>query len=675
MPTSRPLSSRVANYRYFVAPVIPGSDGKIRKIEEIPFQNVTWGRAIREAGTFSGDIPVIEETRNLSIYENTLPGKTALYVMRNDECVWGGIIWSRSYNVKERALSINAAEFTSYLHHRAAWKTWSNDFEADITVGTTGNGTATLTYGTYDFSIGDVVYLTFTEENIKYSSYYTVKTVSVDKKTITFDAKYKSANIPELSDEGCTLQVRTNTYDYARGLLDQLKVDFFGIDFPNVEIEPGAEYFQSLTKISRSGNIATVTVDQAYDFTPGQRVTISDTGIAGFDGKYTVISQPATDKFTFANTGATVAETTLTPNTKTIITVERTANVATIQTSVNHGYLEGNIVTVEGIGGGFDGAHVITGVNGKVFTYTILGEDIALSPIDDATATVTPAVKFASYGEYTANSAIGFTYSQDTDSLAPPTTNEAIRGYELETFGDILDNYSDIEGGFEYRIDCSYDKTTDSFNRTFVFMPIVPAGVTDYIALNGNLGDGETYPITVFGAEEFGFAYPGNVVDVTLEESAEDAATRSWVRGNLDFLGEDSSQPYSAVAATSYLQNGWPILDHVEEQKNTGDEIKLLKYAKRYLDELLPPIGNLEIVVNGSFDPVIGTYNPGDWCTVDINDEFLQLRLQSNLEVDGTRQQFLRKIDSFSVTVPNSPSFPEEVSLQLVTEPGVDVVG
>ena len=35
----------------------------------------------------------------------------------------------------------------------------------------------------------------------------------------------------------------------------------------------------------------------------------------------------------------------------------------------------------------------------------------------------------------------------------------------------------------------------------------------------------------------------------------------------------------------------------------------------------------------------------------------------------------LRKIDAYSVTVPNNPAFPEQVSLDLVTEAEVDKIG
>jgi hypothetical protein len=81
------------------------------------------------------------------------------------------------------------------------------------------------------------------------------------------------------------------------------------------------------------------------------------------------------------------------------------------------------------------------------------------------------------------------------------------------------------------------------------------------------------------------------------------------------------------------------------------------------------------IAVNGSLNPKVGTYKPGDWCSIIIDDDFIRLRLESQLELQGKRDVLVRKIDAFSVSVPNSPTFPELVSLELVFESGVDKVG
>jgi len=77
--------------------------------------------------------------------------------------------------------------------------------------------------------------------------------------------------------------------------------------------------------------------------------------------------------------------------------------------------------------------------------------------------------------------------------------------------------------------------------------------------------------------------------------------------------------------------------------------------------------------VNGSLSPSIGEHVPGDWCSIIVNDEFVRMRLETDLEPRDT--VIVRKIDGYKVSVPDSPSFGEEVELLLVTEPEVDKIG
>jgi hypothetical protein len=74
-------------YRYFLTDLLTNNI-----ISEIPFKSVSYERTNRKAGAFSGTIPYIPATSGLNLYESTMPGRTGLYIMRNDVCVWGGII-------------------------------------------------------------------------------------------------------------------------------------------------------------------------------------------------------------------------------------------------------------------------------------------------------------------------------------------------------------------------------------------------------------------------------------------------------------------------------------------------------------------------------------------------------------------------------------------------------
>jgi hypothetical protein len=185
--------------------------------------------------------------------------------------------------------------------------------------------------------------------------------------------------------------------------------------------------------------------------------------------------------------------------------------------------------------------------------------------------------------------------------------------------------------------------------------------------------EGEVSPVSRFGADKLVFEYPGSIISMTMEENAEDSATRFFVVGNNADLGEDASQPYAVASATDLLADGWPLIDQEESRNDESDEEALYEHAQRYLAEMRTPISDISVTVNGSLSPKLGEYAPGDWCSIVVEDEFVRMRLGSDLEPRDT--VLVRKIDGYKVSVPDVPSFPEEVELLLVTEPEVDKIG
>jgi hypothetical protein len=99
----------------------------------------------------------------------------------------------------------------------------------------------------------------------------------------------------------------------------------------------------------------------------------------------------------------------------------------------------------------------------------------------------------------------------------------------------------------------------------------------------------------------------------------------------------------------------------------------LYEYAKEYLYESKPPMGEFSLTVNGSLTPVLGTYNPGDWCSLIIDDPFVLARLADDQEPRD--DIIVRKIASYKVSVPDNPAFPETVNLELITDWKVDMAG
>lgn len=726
MAISTQPTSLTAQYRYFIHDLVTNDF-----LVEVPFRGVSFGRSLREAGSFSADIPVIDATYNLDLYNNTLPGKRAIYVTRDGVCVWGGIIWSRNYNIKDKILSVQAAEFTSYLYHRTAWRTWANEYEAQIEIQSSGIGKATLTTGSFDFTANMPIYIVFgLDSNRKHDGYYyVVSDPAPTNEVIYFKRKDNTSlsNISERKDSASTIAVRQDTYQYTRDLLESMGTDFFDLEFPNSEIEPAAEFFQTIVSASRTSNVATITLDAAHGLVVGQRVTITDLDLdANFNGRY-IVTAITSNSFSYANTGTDVPTTTLTPNSKDVTHIQRnSAGTVTLTTSTAHGFTVDDLVTVYDVNGSADGLHVITSVpSSTTFQYnTFYATEIAFSKVTtattDPTAVVAASVKFSTYGEFSANSSLNIDYSTGELSEQDPRVNPVFRGSELKYVGEILDSYSNVQNGFEYRIDCSYDNLTKTFKRTFVFLPLIPntlksyltglltykTEVAGYYALpqDGNsvndarkvtstgltyvwngvawvytggigvLPAGTTAPPAAFGADRLVFEHPGNILDATLEESAEDSATRFWVQGVDDTGNSDASLPYAAETAIDYLKDGWPLLDQVEKVDEVSEEDTLYIHARQFLKEAKPPISYFSISINGSTIPEVGTFAPGDWCSVILDDTFVRLRLESPLE-PNSNGILLRKIESYEIQVPDAPSLPEQINIQLISDGTIESIG
>jgi len=679
------------DYRYFVVDLMSNE-----LLAEVPFTSVSYSRSLREAGEFSGSIAVTEATANLSLYENTLPGKTALYVVRNNVCVWGGIIWTRSYDIVGKSLSISGSEFSSYFYKRLIWKTWVNAYQASITV-VSGVANVVLDFAQSEsIAAGRPVLIDWGEDHSSYTGYYVPLSspppgLTEDERT-TFSvlATYVAENgeqktIPNMTlNGGATVEVNQDTYDYARQLFKELETDLFDFDFPNDAIRPGIDVFNTIDTYARSGNIAYLTTDQPHQLIAGQRISITDADNGFDDLEATVLDAPDPFSLSYTNPGPNVAETAAADVTSSVQFFQRNDGIVTINTFGPHRLRDGDIIYLDNVNSSMNGYHRVLVADvedtGDVFQFASAGSDIGISSAGNvnASVTVSPAVNYATWGEYTLNGDLDIGYSTELPSQKLQKA-EPIRGYELKSVGEILEDYSNVPNGFEYRIDCSYDLATNSFKRTLVFLPLLPTSLKDYIDSlpGGVLPPGEFAPVSAYGADEYVFEYPGNVLNATLEENAQDAATRFWVQGSDSELSSEASQPYSGAADVDLLNRGWPLLEEVEKIDNVAEENTLLEYAERFLAEARPPISNFTISVNGSLTPVVASYKPGDWCSVIINDDFVKLRLTSYIELnDGTgREVLLRKIDAYSVSVPDNPAFPEQVDLQLVTEAQVDKIG
>lgn len=87
-------------------------------IAELPFLDVSYATALSDKADFNGSITINPETNIYDVRSSTAPGKAGIYVMRDSEPVWGGMIWKRRYNAATRKVDVVASTFESYLGKR-----------------------------------------------------------------------------------------------------------------------------------------------------------------------------------------------------------------------------------------------------------------------------------------------------------------------------------------------------------------------------------------------------------------------------------------------------------------------------------------------------------------------------------------------------------------------------
>jgi hypothetical protein len=656
-------------YRYFVTDLLSN-----QIIGEIPFRNVSYERATRRAGSFSGTVPFLEATKGLDLYEATMPGKTGLYILRNNVCVWGGIIWSRSYDVFSKEMDITGAEFISYLYHRNIWQTiqYGSDFIGVASYNSVAGTGTVATETSHGFVVGDKVRVTFTSPLVD-GTHTVLSTPSATSFTFTTTG----GDGQGVSTSGAVRSL-VDTYDFARDIVYRVSSDLGGINFANEVIKPAKETQISIISKQSSAGVVTLRTDQDHEIIPGQEIELVEVD-AALDGIHYATEVPDKRTIKFQYLGVDIPFTTL-PGIRAINVVTKSLvdRLATLVLDRPHGASTGQTVVVQGVDAFFTGLldsnfngrfTVISTPTARSLTYSS-GGILNLGPEEVAggQATFGSKVIYGEYGSFLSNSDIGIEF-ENLDKSGFYQDTQVFRGFEQKTAGEILEQYSNIvEGGFEYRIDCDYNFDTASFSRTFVIRPIDFAEPPP---------PGDVYPVTSFGAEKIVFEYPGNISTFTVEENAEDAATRFFVVGRIEDLTDSASQPYAGATDKALLASptgrSWPLIDQVEQLDEIEDEFALYQYAQDYLYEARPPVGVYNLTVNGSIAPEVGTYFPGEWCSIIVDDEFVRQRLASDQE---PRDDILiRKIDSYSVSVPDTSGIPEEVSLTLVTDWKVDQIG
>lgn len=99
-------------YRYLFADLLTNQINL-----ELPLFGVTYGRAMNDAGnatlSFSLDSTGFN---NQDVIDGTIPGRTAFYIDRNGQLIWGGVLWSRTYQAQAKVFSWTAQSFESFFN-------------------------------------------------------------------------------------------------------------------------------------------------------------------------------------------------------------------------------------------------------------------------------------------------------------------------------------------------------------------------------------------------------------------------------------------------------------------------------------------------------------------------------------------------------------------------------
>jgi len=548
-----------------------------------------------------------------------------------------------------------------------------------ITITTTTN---------HGFLVGDTVAINFAKANSFYEGSRVIKTVTSPK---TFSYVATTAGEKDVKEQAAAGTARRTI----------------------ARVAPTANTSFTIDRKKRVSSTATIRTTAAHGFVVGDTVIVScsDTSFNNGDSPVLILDVPTTTTFTYTSVGTSVPTLTVaTGDTFAIYTnfgvvryPTHTSSSGTSRTMYfyddEHNFSINEFVTVYIKGKpkyNNGGAPVqITSITSDSFTYTVTGsfsESYVAAPdtstiVKAPVASKIPTAFSRTYGEFPNNAGMGGIIYDNNNYSQKEIINGPLIGSALTKVGDLLKKYSNSVNGFDYRIDCYVENSggINTFKRKFSLIPRTPISLSTYL-LSNPLDPGEVAPVSAFGADQLIFQYPGNINDVGLQENSENGVTRMFVVGDgKGSGGGDVGARYSVASDNELLSAGWPILEESEKVSwplvgynqinldNWGNfdvEGDLQKSAERFLAESRPPMGEYSVEVNGSLDPAVGTYNPGDWCQLVIDDEFVAKRLQSDLEPRKT--SILRKIESIKVSVPEGPEATEKVTLNLVPEWDID---
>lgn len=100
----------MAEYRYFFADLLTNEINV-----ELPLYGVSLGRVLNKSGNATFSFKLGTGTYDdVDVIEGTAPGRTCLYVERNGALVWGGVVWSRTWQEQSLSFQYTGQTFESF---------------------------------------------------------------------------------------------------------------------------------------------------------------------------------------------------------------------------------------------------------------------------------------------------------------------------------------------------------------------------------------------------------------------------------------------------------------------------------------------------------------------------------------------------------------------------------
>lgn len=193
------------------------------------------------------------------------------------------------------------------------------------------------------------------------------------------------------------------------------------------------------------------------------------------------------------------------------------------------------------------------------------------------------------------NAAAAMNIEVDNETMSGFRRERNSYAYELNEISDELDRLSNLINGFDYRIVPYRDEKTSKLKRKLMF---------GYPYLTTNTEDN---PSNIFESNR-------NIIDTKVQFSSNDSAMRVYAIGE----GEGTTQKVAIADDIESIEAGFPRYEISGSYKGVKIHSTLVSHAHSMLAENRNPIATITVTVRGNDDPYVGSYSPGDWVRMKI---------------------------------------------------------